>query len=157
MPGAIESAGKAAFDRPRSPGSPVRREPPGRALATGAPEAPCVALPARAPSGEAPFAPDPATSAGRPRIGFPGPCSHSFAVGPDPAGAIDIVGEIGLEGTDPILLAREAGESLRTDRTIQDIHRSIEQDRYPGDMRRTCRRHLEIMQEHPGISGRWMP
>lgn len=69
----------------------------GTAIATAAAEgtAPAFARPAVA------------GAPGRPKVGCVSWCFHSFDGGADPEEAIGIMGEIGFEGTDLILLARE--------------------------------------------------
>src|SRR5687768_5721280 len=66
---------------------------------------------------------------GRPRIGAVSWCFHSFAPGADPSEAIDILGELGFEGTDLILLAREDIQGFWTDAKIDDLKRRLERNR----------------------------
>lgn len=65
----------------------------------------------------------------RPKIGCVSWCFHTFAPGADPTESIDIMGEIGFEGTDLILLAREDIDGFWTDRKIDDLKRRLERNR----------------------------
>jgi sugar phosphate isomerase/epimerase len=67
--------------------------------------------------------------AGRPKIGCVSWCFHSFAGGSSLEPAIEIMGEIGFEGTDLILLAREDIQGFWTDAKIGQIKKQLEQKR----------------------------
>ena len=69
------------------------------------------------------------SAAGRPRIGCVSWCFHSFRGGSSPKEAIDIMGRIGFEGTDLILLAREDIEGFWTDARIDKIKRQLERNK----------------------------
>lgn len=66
---------------------------------------------------------------GRPKIGCVSWCFHSFAGGSSPEEAIDIMGEIGFEGTDLILLAREDITGFWTDAKIDQIRKQLDRNR----------------------------
>jgi sugar phosphate isomerase/epimerase len=66
---------------------------------------------------------------GRPRIGCVSWCFHSFRGGSSPEEAIDIMGRIGFEGTDLILLAREDIDGFWTDRKVGNIKRQLERNK----------------------------
>nr|CAA9254203.1 hypothetical protein AVDCRST_MAG63-2073 [uncultured Armatimonadetes bacterium] len=68
-------------------------------------------------------------SKGRPRIGCCSWCFHSFAGGTPPEEAIDIMGEIGFEGTDLILLAREDITAYWTDAKIAQLNKQLERNK----------------------------
>jgi sugar phosphate isomerase/epimerase len=65
-------------------------------------------------------------AAGRPKIGCVSWCFHSFAGGSDPTEALDLIGEIGFEGTDLILLSREDIQGFWTEARIAAIRRQLE-------------------------------
>ena len=65
----------------------------------------------------------------RPRIGCVSWCFHSFRGGSSPEEAIDMMGRIGFEGTDLILLAREDIDGFWTDAKIGDIKRRLERNK----------------------------
>jgi sugar phosphate isomerase/epimerase len=69
------------------------------------------------------------TTGGRPRIGCVSWCFHSFAGGSSPEEALDIIGEIGFEGTDLILLAPEDIQGYWTDTKIDQLRRQLERNR----------------------------
>jgi sugar phosphate isomerase/epimerase len=62
----------------------------------------------------------------RPRIGCVSWCFHSFAGGSDPTEAIDTIGEIGFEGIDLILLAREDIQEFWTGGRISAMKQQLE-------------------------------
>jgi len=64
--------------------------------------------------------------ADRPKIGAVSWCFHSFSPGADPTDAIEILGELGFEGTDLILLGREDITGFWTDAKIDDLKRRLE-------------------------------
>src|SRR5688572_21691628 len=66
---------------------------------------------------------------GRPRIGCVSWCFHSFAPGADPEEAIDIMGEIGFEGTDLILTAPEDIQGFWTDEKVGRIRERLQRNR----------------------------
>lgn len=68
-------------------------------------------------------------SAGRPRIGCVSWCFHSFAAGTSPEEAIDIIGEIGFEGTELIALAPEDLDSFWTNATIDRLRKQLDRNR----------------------------
>jgi sugar phosphate isomerase/epimerase len=70
-----------------------------------------------------------ARAAGRPRIGCVSWCFHSFAGGSSPEEAIEIMGEIGFEGTDLILLAPEDIKGFWTEDRIARIRTQLERNR----------------------------
>ncbi len=63
------------------------------------------------------------------KIGCVSWCFHSFAGGTSPEAALDILGEIGFEGTDLILLGRADIENYWTDAKIDQIKRQLERNR----------------------------
>lgn len=65
----------------------------------------------------------------RPRIGCVSWCFHSFAPSADPEEAIDIMGQIGFEGTDLILNAPEDIQSFWTDEKISRIRERLQRNR----------------------------
>src|SRR5690349_646563 len=62
----------------------------------------------------------------KPRVGCVSWCFHSFAGGADPAEAIDIIGEIGFEGVDLILLARADIQEFWTTARIDALRKQLE-------------------------------
>jgi sugar phosphate isomerase/epimerase len=68
------------------------------------------------------------STAARPKIGCVSWCFHSFAGGADPEVAIDIIGEIGFEGTDLILLAPEDIDGFWTGARIDRIRKQLERN-----------------------------
>jgi inosose dehydratase len=68
-------------------------------------------------------------AAGRPKIGCVSWCFHSFAGGTPVEESIDIMGEIGFEGTDLILLARDDIEGYWTDSRIDKMRRQLERNK----------------------------
>jgi sugar phosphate isomerase/epimerase len=68
-------------------------------------------------------------STGRPRIGCVSWCFHSFAGGADPTEALDLIGEIGFEGTDLILLAPEDIRGFWTDDRCGRLSEQLERNR----------------------------
>jgi inosose dehydratase len=70
---------------------------------------------------------NPETS-GRPRIGCCSWCFHSFSGGTDPGEALDLLGEIGFEGVDIILNAREDIDGLWTDDKIDRTREQLERN-----------------------------
>jgi sugar phosphate isomerase/epimerase len=68
-------------------------------------------------------------AAGRPKIGCVSWCFHGFDPGADPTEAINIMGRIGFEGTDLILLGREDIARFWTDGKIDDLRRRLERNR----------------------------
>ncbi len=73
-------------------------------------------------------APVPAAK-GRPKFGCCAWCFHSFAPGADPAESIEIMGEIGFEGTDLIVNAPEDLSGFWTDAKIDDLKRRLEKNK----------------------------
>ena len=71
-------------------------------------------------------------SAGRPRIGCVSWCFHKFAGGSSPEEALAVIGGLGFEGVDLILLAREDIEGFWTDTTIDRLRRQL--DRHKLDV-----------------------
>jgi sugar phosphate isomerase/epimerase len=67
-------------------------------------------------------------NSGRPRIGCCSWCFHSFGGGTDPQEAIDILGEIGFEGTDLILNSRQDITDLWTDEKIGQTRKQLERN-----------------------------
>lgn len=65
----------------------------------------------------------------RPKIGCVSWCFHSFNGGQDPTDAINTMGEIGFEGTDLILLAREDIKAFWTDSKIEALRKRLENAR----------------------------
>ncbi len=65
----------------------------------------------------------------RARIGCVSWCFHSFAGGTKPEEAIDVLGEIGFEGTDLILLAREDIQGYWTDPKIEELLKKLEKNK----------------------------
>lgn len=63
---------------------------------------------------------------GRPKIGCVSWCFHSFAGGADPTEALDIIGELGFDGTDLILLARDDIQGFWTEPRVSEIQRQLE-------------------------------
>jgi sugar phosphate isomerase/epimerase len=86
------------------------------------------ARPARAEPGDTPAAKSPAPVA-RPRVGAVSWCFHTFAGGSDPTEAIEIFGDLGFEGTDLILLARDDIRNFWTAAKIQDLRGRLEKHR----------------------------
>jgi sugar phosphate isomerase/epimerase len=70
-----------------------------------------------------------ARSGGQPKVGCVSWCFHSFAGGADPEEALDIIGDIGFEGTDLILLAREDIDAFWTGTRIDGFRRQLERNR----------------------------
>src|SRR6266542_5137484 len=66
---------------------------------------------------------------GRAKIGCVSWCFHSFAAGADPEEALDIIGELGFEGTDLILLARQDIQDFWTEGRIGRIRKQLERNR----------------------------
>lgn len=64
----------------------------------------------------------------RPQIGCVSWCFHSFAGGTSPEAALDILGEIGFEGTDLILLGRADIKNYWTDAKIDQIKLQLERN-----------------------------
>jgi sugar phosphate isomerase/epimerase len=73
--------------------------------------------------------PPAAPQTGRPRIGCVIWCFHSFAGGSDPTEAIGIIGEIGFEGTDLILLAPADIQGFWTDDRCDRLREQLERNR----------------------------
>jgi sugar phosphate isomerase/epimerase len=71
----------------------------------------------------------PAHAPGRPKVGCVSWCFHSFEGGSDPEEAIEVMGEIGFEGTDLILLAREDITGFWTDAKIDRIRKQLARHR----------------------------
>lgn len=69
-----------------------------------------------------------ASAAGRPKVGCVSWCFHSFAGGTAVEESLDIMGEIGFEGTDLILLARDDIEGYWTDARIGQIKQRLERN-----------------------------
>jgi sugar phosphate isomerase/epimerase len=69
------------------------------------------------------------TKSGRPKIGCCSWCFHLFTGGASPEAAIDIMGEIGFEGTDLILLAREDIDGYWNDAKIGQLRQQLERNR----------------------------
>jgi inosose dehydratase len=65
----------------------------------------------------------------RPRIGCCSWCFHSFAGGTVPEEAIDLIGELGFEGTDLILLAREDIDGYWTEAKVDQLKKQLERHR----------------------------
>ncbi len=65
----------------------------------------------------------------RPRIGCLSWCFHTFAPGADPEEAIDIIGEIGFEGIEMILLGREDIKRFWTGAKIDRLKKKLAQNR----------------------------
>jgi sugar phosphate isomerase/epimerase len=63
------------------------------------------------------------------KIGCVSWCFHSFAPGANPEEAIDIIGQIGFEGTDLILTAPEDIHSFWTDEKVGRIRDRLQQNR----------------------------
>ncbi|HEU4754985.1 MAG TPA: TIM barrel protein, partial [Armatimonadota bacterium] len=63
---------------------------------------------------------------GRPRIGSVSWNFHSFDAGADPTEAIDIIGELGFDGLDLILNAREDIQNLWNDQKIGEYRRHLD-------------------------------
>ncbi len=76
-----------------------------------------------APAPTAPLTPAPnlPPPSERPKVGCVSWCFHSFNGGADPTDAITTMGELGFEGTDLILLARDDIEKFWTDKKIEDL------------------------------------
>lgn len=70
-----------------------------------------------------------AKPAGRPKVGCVSWCFHSFDAGASPEAAIEIIGKIGFEGLDLILLAREDIPGFWTDAKIGQIRKQLERNR----------------------------
>lgn len=66
---------------------------------------------------------------GRPRIGCVSWCFHSFRGGTSPEESIDIMGRIGFEGTDLILLSREDIDLFWTEARIDAIRKQLDRNR----------------------------
>ncbi|MEW6744740.1 MAG: sugar phosphate isomerase/epimerase [Planctomycetota bacterium] len=62
----------------------------------------------------------------RPKVGCVSWCFHSFNGGTSPEEAIDLIGKIGFDGIELILLAREDIEGFWTERTIDKIKRQLD-------------------------------
>ena len=88
-------------------------------------------LPATAPAAAAASAASPSATAaaGQPRIGCVSWCFHSFEPGADPEDAIDVMGEIGFDGTELILLGRDDIAGFWTDARIDQIRARLERNR----------------------------
>src|SRR5437016_1744259 len=65
----------------------------------------------------------------KPRIGCVSWCFHSFAGGTAPEEAIEIIGELGFEGTELILLGREDIEGYWTDTKVDQLKKQLERHR----------------------------
>jgi sugar phosphate isomerase/epimerase len=63
------------------------------------------------------------------RIGCVSWCFHSFAGGSSPEEALDIIGRLGFQGTDLILLARDDIQGYWTDAKIAQIKQQLERNR----------------------------
>jgi sugar phosphate isomerase/epimerase len=68
-------------------------------------------------------------SKGRPRIGCVSWCFHTFDGGADPTAAIEIMGQIGFEGTDLILNGREDIRNFWTDAKIGEIRKALDRNK----------------------------
>jgi sugar phosphate isomerase/epimerase len=68
-------------------------------------------------------------AAGRPRVGCTSWCFHSFAGGSDPQEAIDLIGEIGFEGLDLILLSRDDIQGFWTESRIAAMKKQLERNK----------------------------
>jgi hypothetical protein len=97
----------------------------GAAAAAGGAVALAGSLISPRPAGGSPPAPPP----GRPRIGCVSWCFHSFDGGSSPEEAIDLMGEIGFEGTELILLDRRDIEGFWTDSKIDVLKKKLEKNR----------------------------
>ena len=67
--------------------------------------------------------------AGRAKVGCVSWCFHSFDPGADPRPAIDVMGRLGFEGTDLILLARDDIQRFWTDARIGEIRKQLERNK----------------------------
>ena len=65
----------------------------------------------------------------KPGIGAVSWCFHSFSPGANPEEAIDILGELGFDGTDLILLAREDISTFWTGARIDDLKKRLERNK----------------------------
>ncbi len=108
------------------------REYTRRAFLKGAAGASAAALVPGAPGGiarAAEAAKEGEKGGGRPRIGCLSWCFHSFEGGSNPEEAIDIIGEIGFEGIELILLSRRDIEGFWTDATIDRLKGKLERNK----------------------------
>lgn len=87
---------------------------------TNAQDKPAAPAPAPAPAKPLPPAAD------RPKIGCVSWCFHSFTGGVDPTEAIDTMGDLGFEGTDLILTAREDVQGFWTQMKIDSLRARLE-------------------------------
>ena len=76
----------------------------------------------------APLVPTPTLVAAseRAKIGCVSWCFHGFKSGEDPTEAINTIGDMGFEGTELVLLAREDIKSFWTDKKIGDLRSRLE-------------------------------
>jgi sugar phosphate isomerase/epimerase len=70
-----------------------------------------------------------ASTADRPKIGCVSWCFHSFAGGSSPEEAIDLIGDIGFEGVELILLARDDIEGYWTRNKVSQLKKQLERNR----------------------------
>ena len=94
---------------------------------TNAQDKPAAPAPAPAPAKPLPPAAD------RPKIGCVSWCFHSFTGGVDPTEAIDTMGDLGFEGTDLILTAREDVQGFWTQMKIDSLRARLEKHHLAPD------------------------
>lgn len=70
-----------------------------------------------------------APPASRPKIGCVSWCFHSFGTGTGPEEAIDVIGELGFDGVDLIVLAREDIANYWTGATVDRLKKQLERNR----------------------------
>lgn len=71
----------------------------------------------------------PANKKTRPKVGCVSWCFHGFGSAADPTEAIDIMGDIGFEGTELILNARDDIQNFWTDAKIDKLKKQLEQNK----------------------------
>ncbi len=81
------------------------------------------------PGTEAAAADTPTARAGRPRIGCLSWNFHSLSAGASPEKAIDIIGELGFEGIELIVCARDDLKSYWTDAKVEQLKQQLERNK----------------------------
>lgn len=70
--------------------------------------------------------PAPAGKPGKPKVGCLSWCFHTFAPGADPEEAVALIGEMGFDGVELILLARQDIQGFWTDARIARIQKQLD-------------------------------
>ena len=79
-------------------------------------------------SGGAAHAANTTGTTGRPKIGALSACFHPFKAGANPEKAIDMIGEIGFEGIELFVCAKEDLSSYWTDATVDKLKKQLERN-----------------------------